>query len=813
MPRDKQNGPDDYSVYLNETSVKKILSGFNGREVVKQYAQHQPFLLTGLDSKEEFKSRMAFVDAYKDELAEIHAEIKNHFVKTGDKNEFDYLKNDDFRKAAGVSTDIKSNQFIMEMMKDYMTYQHILGKVSTANYNSFLEKETDPEKEFRKQNLLKDEKSFLIEESAFSEEKKKGIRECRKWMYRNCGKSGFFNETGSKRNYIDSFAKRPVAVQVNTLFQIEKGLYKYDNPAGFQEKNSLSEDYKPSLTKLKDKLNRKKKNPYNLYKKAVGDFFYWSRLERALKKSDAREKVIGLQYKAVTLEGKINASAEDKKGEAANANENTGRKEINNPVSVVREMNRVKKASKVFGDAKKKYMDCLKKYMKKRSRNTYMELLEQGNKIQRLVKSSEYSDALAMIDNADKKKAIMSFAEFTVDMRYVNRMDDKSIEKIKNEKVQDGVDIGLTVKGLGDKAYSAGSGLAEIISGGKQLAKVTRGFGFGTAITSAYTAIKSAVMSVVSWKRKNKVEEIQKLNKMNMKAQAKKEAKAAGKAQAEKGPDIDSRRINDIAKVSKKRNSLKAKGYATEACFAASAVGFTVVGIVGIVALPLTIAGGIVGGAGFGIKYAMDYYARKKIANKAIDSMMKTEEFEKNQGKEPEAKQSTDRQQEHKRYIDKKVDERKKLIEDKKLRFAVGQRSRNVLNEYIDEPDKIKNRIRENWAVSKGNISIYSFSESRDRENVMEAYRHMFLKDPEGPITYLNFIPPSQVKVYLSTNKNDLKNTKQTEEQARKRALYRELLKSEGISTKAPSNLEEASKLFTAKKQDVKKDKPKERTL
>ena len=808
MPKDKQNGPDPgYKDYLNETSVRNILSKFNGREVVKQYAEHQPFLLTGLDSKEEFKSRMAFVDAYKDELAEIHAEIKSHFTQTGDKNEFDYLKYDDFRKAAGLSTDIKSNQFIVEMMKDYMTYQHILGKVSTANYNSFLEKETDPEKEFRKQNLLKDEKNFLIEESAFSEDKKKGIRECRKWMYRNCGKSGFFNETGSKRNYIDSFAKRSVAVQVNTLYQIEKGLYKYDNPAGYQEKNSLSEDYKPSLTKLKDKLNRKKKNPYNLYKKAVGDFFYWSRLERALKKSDAREKVIGLQYKAVTLEGKINASAEDKKGE------DKERKEINNPVSVVREMNRVKKASKVFNDAKKKYKDCLKKYMKKRSRNTYMELLEQGNKIQRLVKSSEYSDALAMIDKADKKKAIASFAEFTVDMRYVNRMDDKSIEKIMNEKVQDGVDIGLTVKGLGDKVYSAGSGLAEIISGGKQLAKVTRGFGFGTAISSAYTSIKCAVMSVVSWKRKNKAEEIQKLNKLNMKAQAKKKAAAGNNAQAEKGLDIDSRRINDIAKVSKKRNSLKAKGYATEACFAASAVGFTVLGIVGIVALPLTIAGGIVGGAGFGIKYAMDYYARKKVASKAIDSMMKTEEFEKNQGKAPEAKQDEGRQQEHKRYIDEKVDERKKLMEDKKWRFAVGQRSRNILNEYMEEPDKIKNRVRENWAVSKGNISIYSFSESQDRENVMEAYRHMFLKDPEGPINYQNFIPPSQVKVYMSTNKNDLKNTKQTEEQARKRALYRELLKSEGIETKAPSNMEEARKLFTAKKSEVKKDKPKERAL
>ncbi len=83
-----------------------------------------------------------------------------------------------------------------------------------------------------------------MDQSFFSEEKKKGIRDCRKWMYRNCSKSGLFNETGTKRNYIDTFCKQPVGVQANTLYQIESGLYRFDDDTETMERAAMSNNYR-----------------------------------------------------------------------------------------------------------------------------------------------------------------------------------------------------------------------------------------------------------------------------------------------------------------------------------------------------------------------------------------------------------------------------------------------------------------------------------------------------------------------------------------------------------------------------------------
>ena len=747
--------------------VLEILEEVEDKEVVKQFAMHQPFVLSGLDDKEEFKSRMAFVDAYKDEFAEIHEQIKQKYTKKGPMNEFDYLKDDTFRLNAGV-VDAKDNKmFLVDMMKDYMTYQHIKGELSTPLFHSFLSKDSKKENEFRKQTLTKKETDFLIDDSSFSEEKKKGIRECRKWMYRNCSKSGMFNETGSKRNYIDSFAKRPVSIQVNTLYQIERGFYKYNDEGFSNEKKAMSEDYIPSKSSLKNKLVRTKKNPYNLYKKATGDFFYWSRMERALKKSDEKSDTINTHYAA----------------------------RINNPIEDVNEIKRVNAALKAFGEERDNYLECVKKYVKDHSAKMYKKMIDAGNRIQRLVKSSEHSAALEKIDNMNNdKKPITSFLDLTKEMRKARKMDDNSINKIVKEKATDAVDLGLTIKGLGDKAYSAGSSVAKMITASKAIDKVTRGFTFATAISTAYTTIKSGLMAMISWGRRKKAAKVQKKNKENRDILANEN-------------DLESRKINDIAKVSKKRNDLKAKSYAAESSFAAASVGFTVLGLVGIVAMPLTIAGGIVGAAGFAVKYALDYYTRKDTASKAIDSRVKTEEYEKKLESDNEKTPRRRNYEEHRKFIDIKVDERKRILDEKRMRFNEKESGRKVLDSYVNDNDKIKNRIRENWAVERGNISIYSFCADQDHENVMEAYRNMFLKNPEGPLDEDNLLTPVQVKQYMSLNSEDLKLTGQTEEQAKRRAMFKELMMSEGVQTKAPKNMDEANKMIRPKqKKEVKKE-------
>ena len=788
-------GPD-YTIFTSESVVSDIIDDLKGKEVFEEYGEHQSFVLSGMDEREEFKSRMAFVDAYKDEFAKVHERVKDFYRNRGDKNEFDYLTAPDFRKVASsqkrnVTNPLKiDNFFLLDMMKDYMTYQHLMGKVSTANYNAFLEKEPEKEKAFRKQSLEKKDRDFLIEESPFSDEKKKGIRECRKWMYRNASKSGAFNETGSKRNYIDSFAKRPVNIQVNTLYQIEKGLYKYAETTGINEKLAMSADYVPNFAKFKDKMVRKKRNPYNLYKKAVGEFYYWTRLERAVKKSDARKDIIDLHYREASLENKLNGPAGKLKEPEGSAR--SKRYRIVNPVGDASEVKKVNNALKEFGEARDKYLELLDKFQKDRTDNSiYKKLIKQGNKLQRFVKVTENKEALERAERIlGKENAISSFVDFTVEIQKNRKISNAKIEKMKSERANDGIDIALTVKGLGDKGYSLGSGVAGMVKTTKTLEKVSRGFSFGTAVTSAFSTVKNAFLTIVSWRRRNKAEEVQKENEKL-------------KSDQNNAPDIERRKLNEMAKISKNRNDLKTKNYATQGGFAAAGVGFTVMGLAGLACLPLTIVGGAVGAIGVGIKYAMDYYDRKKIAAKALDGAMKTEAYSRvigdNNDIRPEGKASAD----HKKYIDIKAEERKKILEEKQGRFTDNQSSWKTLDKYTHNPDMIKNRVRDNWAVEKGCLSIYSFSDYQNQENIMDAYRHMFLKDPEGPIDENNLLTPAQVKQYMSTEQPDLDATGQTKEQARRRALYKDVLKSEGIKTAAPENLKEAKKRMRAKEKPV----------
>ena len=790
-----------YSTYITQDGVNNLISKLSGKEVVRQFADHQPFVLSGLDEKEELRSRMAFVDAYKKEFEELHAEIKKLYRNEGDKNEFDYLKEDNFRKAASTPVPSKlnplkmNNVFLLDMMKDYMTYQHMMGKVSTQHYNSFLSKDSEKEKEFRKQRLTKKEKEFLIEESVFSDAKKQGLRECRKWMYRNASKSGIFNDTGSKRNYIDSFAKKKVQIQANTIYQIEKGLYKYDEATDITIRNAMSPGYVPSFDKFKKMMVRSKKNPYNFYNKAVGNFYYWSRMERALRKTESKSLMVERHYAEASLEDKLNAPVGSIDKSKSAIHETGHHYRIVNPVGDARDYNRINKVLKEFGEERDKYLKILTKLQKNRNdESLFLDLIYQGIRIQRFVKVKENKVALERAEKIlGKENAISSFVDFTLEIQRKNKlMDNTEIEKIKREKAGDGMDLAVSIKGFGDKGYAAASGVAGFFTTSEKLAKVTNGFSFGTAMSSAYLAVKSTFMSLISWRRKKKAEKVQEENR---------DLKNYSKTKGD--PDIEGRKLNDMAKISKKRNSFKAKNYAAQGSFAAAAVGFTVMGIVGLGCLPLTIAGGIIGGIGFGVKYAMDYYQNKKLAGKALDTIVKTEEYEKQKAA---IKNSNDinpignSPQDQKRFIDKKVEERKNLLEEKKERFTDNQSSFKVLDNYTKSPDKMKNRIRESWAVEKGCSSVYSFSTSNDKEMVMNAYRHMFLKDPEGPIDKANLLTPEQVKQYMSIDPLDRTITGQTREQAKRRALYRDLLKSEGIQTEAPKDVMEARERFTAKK-------------
>ena len=91
---------------------------------------------------------------------------------------------------------------------------------------------------------------------------------------------------------------------------------------------------------------------------------------------------------------------------------------------------------------------------------------------------------------------------------------------------------------------------------------------------------------------------------------------------------------------------------------------------------------------------------------------------------------------------------------------------------------------------------MFNFVEVDKKRRIEQAYRHLFLKDPDGEITKENLIGKEEFEKYHSEKQSDLEATGQTREQARERIKYKDLLKSEGVSIKAPKDVEAARKMF-----------------
>ncbi|MBR1471095.1 MAG: hypothetical protein IJ600_05580, partial [Lachnospiraceae bacterium] len=395
---------------------------------------------------------------------------------------------------------------------------------------------------------------------------------------------------------------------------------------------------------------------------------------------------------------------------------------------------------------------------------------------------------------------------------------------------------------------NAEKNIVEQMQEAKGIDNVAIGFRWAGLLVSAYTTVKEGFMSAVTFGRRKKAMGIKKMNKEQPVEQQEKESaakegaakeaavkdnavndntaiKESAKKEAvkenavinggkkEKAPekkteakpgvnaaaeqvrppeDQDQKQINAMAKLSKKSNAKKSWSHLSKFGFAAAGLGFTIAGFFGIACLPVTIAAGAVASVGVGVKYAVDYYRNKNTAKKAVDTQAKLEE--------ENYKGQLDDKGHKIRYIDAKVAERRKMLIEKRSRFEGTNQSLKVLDEYIADDKKLKDRIRQNIAAENGKISIYSYADQVKRDYAMEAYRHVFLKDPDGPIDEENLLSEADVKKYCSLNKKDLADTKQDAKEARNRIMYRDLLQAEGLSVEAPKDVHEAKKLFEEKK-------------
>ncbi|MBR6345081.1 MAG: hypothetical protein IKR70_05035 [Lachnospiraceae bacterium] len=763
---------------LTLDDIKKIVKDFKGNEAMKQYGDHREFLFAGLDEKEEMKSRMAFADAYCHELEEIHRQFMDKFEIGPGENEFAYLNNPNFRKAAG-----EESSRIIDLMKDYMAYRYYTDKEDSKNrikaaiINEIFGEngpDTDEEKAFRKQLIPEGEMDFLIENSAYSDEKKQGIRDCRKWMYRNCSKSGAFNLSGTKRNYIDSFGKMPVQHQVNALLQVESKYYKYDDKDGLGEAEAMADSYIPNLALFKENMIKTK---FNVFSRPTGTRFHWSRLERAVEKTVDRAEDINQKYNEYKVKGKDNSLEER---EAA--------------IRQQRLKDKAMETIETFTNLGKEYRKCLDDYFKNKDRKSEDALKRKGLEIQNFWKNKDNKEILSRAEGESKQ--ITDFINFVKQGEATGKMGDRTITLKTADAMLEKIDSGIAKKNLAATLWGVGTFISGSITKNPEFVNaVSKGFSFLGMITNAYSAIKNTVMARVSNIRRHKAKAT--------KAEIKDEYKAYNKEQTEKYGKAN-RKVNVMAKVVKKDNMGRTKKYIAAAGCALTALGFGVATIAATtVGLPFTLTGIGVSLAGTIISSRLAAKRDSQLIKKAIDSSAKLDE-------EFQTIKDDDGNKVH-RYIDEKAKERKEILEKKLKRYGEGSKSHSIIDKNIKNPSKVKQRIRTNYAVKKGCATDVSFKAKFDREMVEEAYRNIFLKDPEGPITDDNLIPIDEFDKYMSTKENDresdvIKNSlgrEQSLQEARLRVQYKELLEAEGVKIKVPENANEAKRMFHSKNKEA----------
>ena len=783
-------------------------------EVVAQYEDHQKFLISGLTEDEEYKSRLAFSDAYKKELAQIHERLREAYGLEKGEHEFDYLNSQQFRDATGGKYSV-----VFDMMKDYLSYQYQMGAVSKETQDRVLADEPEAEREFRDRDRLKgNERNFLIDDdNPFSEEKREGLRECRKWMYRNCSKSGMLNETMTKRNYIDSFGKRSVAEQINTIFLMERRLYKFDEHKkdGSTEKIAMDNNYVPKLDNMKKCLVRGKINPYRHWKKATGDLFYWSRMERALKKTDAAANFVSEQYELFKTE-------EEKKKHISLQNQENQTEKRPTIASRHPNMARIMELYNVsiydaFDVLRHEYVQHMKEFIESRSTDNFKKLQGCGVTLRHAYEALK--DVAEFNEDPKRKAEIETFAAFSKNVdEHIRNMSNNEMEGLIRDKIVFAVEKTQLVQTVGSTGFSLSKAVSDMVQGTMDvLENGAEYLAFASCISCGVTAIKSFGQAITAENRKHKAEIVKGKNKEDLQKsredveKLKKEA-AQTDPESEKGKEAQKKvekaeeelkerqNINTMAKVSKSRNHNNGWMYFTAGTAASASFALGATGMLTTVGLPITIAAGAVAGIGFGCNYVAQQLAGKNPAKKSVDSHMKMEDKD-------YVPEKTENGKEH-RYIDVKKQERLKIVSEKKGRFREGTENYNNTEYYEKNPDKLKDRIRTNYAVKNNCLTMLTFRDSKDKDNTSIAYRHIFLKDPDGPVTEDNlFSAKEMMKEYLSLKQEDLIKTGQTVEQVKKRLTYMDLLKSDGRKISLPTNMGDAlSKMAPRTVQDKNAD-------
>ena len=785
-------------------------------EVFEQYIKHEHYLLrSAMEPEEEKSSRNAFVRAYGRELRTFQKEVEHAAEKIG-------------LAGTGAEEEVYRELGIGEVMADY------------------------------KNSLGAPEKGDPL--YGLSEDQKNGIHDFHKWLYRNCDKSGFayLGSAGSVREYADAFTKKPGKDQLRALYIVEHGLGEEENAVELA--NMALDTYTPDLDAIKDRMVKSK---FRVFSRMDGTKFRWDRLSSAVDlveeeniKSAEQENAI----RDIPKPDMTNPEIDEKIQKIAEEN-HVPENQVKETVDSLGKMQKdLRKLHEITGKRPQENAseEEWKRYLLER--NTQLETVRKSSgEVLKNIESGAWKEKIGEI-----KDGIVGGSDFILNLTYaydvaaqshtaakafkLNVQNEDELESVYSSIYQacgGGADDKLLT--YSENAMDIGLGVLTAVSSGaamighidellknrgvvrkteniKQTAQVTQDL--------AYTVggISDTVGTVSSMFQTAKdLEETAKYAGSTAKAVSDTAGTVSGitglvtgstdmimggldigmgtsqrsravtaKTRAKELTDKEKKaEIRGAAKTVRRKNKWKIRqGILTflrgAAGVAAGALAFTV-GLPAVATVAAAVGAAVLAGQLF----FTDHKERIGNNRKAIDANILAKE------RELSGQGNVDEKTGKKiRAIDALVEERKAKIRERMEKASTSPAQKEYLSKLLNDDKKLKHAIRTEAAVKMGCLTQEDCRQKLDMQNVERAFRHVYLKDPDGLFTDENIITIKDVEKYFGPEKmkeqvpeENVKEQKgdqrepgkaQEAEKEKKveRLAYRDLLKGLGFSVR-----------------------------
>lgn len=764
---------------------KDILKKSAFQDVLEAYQKQMEYWTDGyLTAEEVFQQRRAFVNAYREELEDMG----NYLFSNTD------LQTERLKAA--------SRDGILEMMKDYQylkldeeiertingtkqernMMEHARAVTAKAEFRSSLMSdgfETLAAAEKRRE--MSGTKADALSDPTLTDEQRKGLRDFHQWLYRNCDKSGFevFGSAGSIRDFANEFVKKPVDVQLKTLYLLETNRRKLG-----ADQQTLKDDlhsqtsYVPDLSKIKKRMVATK---WKFWRRTDGSQMYWHKLTESLKQAEQSKDMTQMIREGIRVIYQESADVQAFRKEQKDAFRNLG-----DPEPHIKGGTKAESTKETMASVTKTVNEGFSQYKNATAANG----LALG--LKKLVDDMEKIRSGILPENA-RGKSPMSFIQ----------------EELKSVKpaffAQEGVVLGAVSVASGIGSIGAGvikvinlaetGGLTRTVANVKQgvdligdagktaksISTAVAGFAKAGSTTAVQATTAAGVLGAVGFgiaTVANGLEVIEKsknlghVDKAESKISQLSGASAEQKMQMQKEAHV-LRRLNESAKTSAVKDAA-----VNGTCAALTAAGLAVPGL-SVLTLP-TVA---VIQTGHRIASSVEGAKRRKD-----NVQMVTETLGDDQRTRREKIADYERRQAEKESMYPEGSKERKRIH--KLRSA---------SEY---PEQALHKVYRKLAVEHGSEHMTSYADKKLNQVAERMIRHIYLVDPEKGMTADNVMSPEQQKKALAG-----KDPKETGDKKIRRTSYKELFGGTGAKVKPidPRKETDMQKALQERQSDVKK--------